>query len=110
MTFAGLAHDVVYALRLLRRQARFTLLVVLTMALGIGSTTALFSVTYGVLLKRWPWPGAERLVLLKERRGGHAPRFGSFSNAAYLAWRDKPETIEEIAAWSPRTGTLTGAG
>ena len=102
--------DILYALRLLKRQFRFTLLVVLTMAIGIGSTTALFSVTYGVLLKPLPWPTADRLIVLKERRGGHAPRFGSFSNAAYLAWRDQPGMIDEIAAWSPRTVTLTGEG
>jgi predicted permease len=103
-------NDLHYALRLLRRQLRFSLLVILTMALGIGATTALFGVTYGVLLKPLPWPGADRLLVLKEARGSNAPRFGSFSNAAYLAWRDHPETIEEIAAWTPRTATLTGGG
>ena len=102
--------DFRYALRLLRRQPRFSWLVVLTMALGIGATTALFGVTYGVLLKPLPWANADRLVLLKETRGSHAPRFGSFSNAAYLAWREQPQAIEEIAAWTPRTATLTGAG
>jgi hypothetical protein len=107
---AGVAQDMVYALRLLRRQPRFAALVIVTLALSIGATTALFSVTYSVLLKPLPWNGAERLVLLKETRGGRAPRFGSFSNAAYLAWRDQPSTIEDIGAWSPRTVTLTGVG
>lgn len=92
------------------RVSRASILIVLTMALGIGATTALFSVTYGVLLKPLPWDSADRLVLLKERRGGHAPRFGSFSNAAYLAWRDQPSTNADIAAWTPRTATLSGDG
>jgi len=108
--FAGVLHDVRYAFRLLRRQPRFAALVILTMALGISTTTALFSVTYGVLMKPLPWPGADRLVVLKETRGGRSPRFGSFSNAAYLAWREDAKTIEEIGAWTGASPTLTGAG
>ena len=103
-------HDIRFAARLLRRQPRYTLLVVLTMALGIGATTALFSVTYGVLIKPLPWPDAGRLVVLAETRGGNRPRFGSFSSAAFLAWREHATTIEALAAWSPRTVTLAGAG
>jgi putative ABC transport system permease protein len=107
---AGLGHDVRYAYRLLSRQPAFALLVVLTMTLGIGATTALFTVTYGVLMRPLPWPDADRIVVLHEKRGGRAPRFGSFSNTAYLAWRDRADTVEEIAAWRPQTFTLTGAG
>ena len=105
---ASLRHDLGYAGRLLRRQPRFALLVIFTMALGIGTTTTLFSVTYGVLMKPLPWADSDRLVTLKETRGGHAPRFGSFSNAAYLAWREQASTIEEIGAWSARLMTVTG--
>ena len=75
--------DIRYAARLLTRQPGFTLLAAVTMALGIGATTTLFSVTYGVLVKPLPWPGGDRLVLLKETRGGNPPRFGSFTNTAY---------------------------
>lgn len=103
----GLFHDVRYAIRQLIRQPRFALLVIVTMALGVGATTALFSVTYGVLMKPLPWPAAERLVILKETRGGRAPRFGSFSNTAYVAWREDAKLIDEIGAWTPRTATLT---
>lgn len=108
--FAGLAQDIRYASRILLRQPRYTLLVCLTMALGIGASTLLFSVTYGVLMKPLPWPRSERLVLLKETRGGNAPRFGAFSNAAYHAWRENPATIDGIGGWSQRTATLAGAG
>ncbi len=107
---AGFAHDVRYGFRLLRRQPRFTLLASATMALGIGATTVLFSVAYGVLMKPLPWDGAERLVVLKETRGGRPPRFNAFSNAAYVAWREQATTIDGIAAWSQRTVTLTGQG
>jgi putative ABC transport system permease protein len=108
--FAGIGQDVRYSLRLLRRQARYAVLVILTMALSIGATTTLFSVTYGVLMRPLPWPAADRLVVLKETRGGRAPRFGDVTNAAYVAWRDDAKTIDGIAAWSLRTSTLTGAG
>ena len=46
----------------------------------------------------------------EETRGGSAPRFGAFTNAAYLAWREEAATIEHIAAWSQRPVTLTGVG
>ncbi|PYV06927.1 MAG: hypothetical protein DMG10_00485 [Acidobacteria bacterium] len=107
---AGLSQDVNYSLRLLRRQPRFALLVTLTMALGICATTVLFSVTYSVLMKPLPWPNADRIVRLKETRGGIAPRFNSFTNAAYVAWGDEADTIETLAAWSLRAMTLSGAG
>lgn len=102
--------DFRYAARLLSRQPRFTLLATLTMALGIGATTTLFNVTYGVLVKPLPWPGGDRLVLLKETRGGNPPRFGAFTNTAYFAWRDHASTIEDLAAWSQANVTLSGAG
>ena len=102
--------DFHYALRLLRRQPRQALLTILTMALGIGATTVLFTVTYGVLMKPLPWPNSERIVVLKETRGGSAPRFGAFTNAAYLAWREQAATVEQIAAWTQRVATLSGAG
>ena len=108
--FAGMAHDVRYAARLLRRQPRYALVATLTIALAIGAATTLFSVAYGVLMKPLPWADADRLIVLKEKRGPHAPRFGSISNAAYLAWRDTAGTIEDIAAWSSGTVTMAGVG
>jgi predicted permease len=83
---------------------------IVTMAIGIGATTVLFSLTYGVLLKPLPWPNANRVLVLKETRGGNAPRFGEFTNAAYLAWREQPAVIENIAGWSQRAVTLSGNG
>ena len=106
---AGLGQDVRYAARLLRRQGRHALLVIVTMALGIAAATVLFSVTYAVLGRPLPWPDADRLVVLKETRGGRAPRFGAFSNAALVAWRDEAHTVDHLAAWSQRSVTLDGA-
>ena len=106
---SGFLQDLRYAARLARRQPRHALLTIGMTALGIGATTALFSVAYGVLWKPLPWPHADRVVVLKETRGGNPPRFGAFSNAAYLAWREQPATIDDIAAWSQRVVTLSGA-
>lgn len=102
--------DFQYAVRLLLRQPRHALLTITTMALGIGATTVLFSVTYGVLMKPLPWPNSDRIVVLKETRGGSAPRFGAFTNTAYLAWQGEAATVERLAAWSQRVVTLSGAG
>ncbi len=107
----GIAHDMRYAMRLLRRRPGYTLVAVLTMALGIGATTALFSVAHGVLLKPLPWPDADRLVRLSETRPGGTNRFPwVMTNATYLAWQEQPSTIEEMAAWRGDTVTMTGAG
>lgn len=87
--FTGMAHDVRYAWRVLRRQPGHAAAAIATMGLGIGATTIIFSVLYGVLLKPLPWPGADRLVRLSETRQGGANRFGSIlTNATYRAWRD----------------------
>ena len=109
-TLAGVSQDIRYAVRMVLRQPRFASLVVCTVAAGIAATTTVFSVTYGVLVSPLPWPDSHRLVVLKETRGGRSPRFGAFTNAAYLAWREQASTIEEMAAWSSRSVILAGAG
>src|SRR5262245_11499426 len=90
-----------YARRALGRSLGFTSVAVLTLALGIGATTALFSVTYGVLLRPLPWPEPDRLVRLTETRQGRSGRVpGTISNASYLAWSDRPGTIEAIGGYN----------
>lgn len=106
----GVVQDLDYAFRLLRREPRSACLTVALLAIAIGATTALFSVTYGVLVRPLPWPAADRLVVLDETRGGNAARFGHISNTAYLAWRDGATTLAGLAAWSTRLVTLSGAG
>lgn len=107
----GIAQDIRYSLRLLRRQPGFTLVAVLTTALGIGATTTLFSITYGVLLKPLPWPDAARLVRVSESRQGHEPRVrGTITNATYIEWHAQPTTIEEIGGWRSVTTTAVIGG
>jgi putative ABC transport system permease protein len=110
---AGLMQDIRYAARVLRRQPGFALVAMLTMALGIGAATALFSVTYGVLLKPLPWPEPDRLVRVTETRTGREPRVrGTMSNGPYHTWTAEHSTIEAIGGWlngSSSTIAIDGA-
>jgi len=83
--------DLRYALRTLARSPGFTLAAVLTLALGIGANTAVFSVVEGVLLRSLPFPGAERLLLILSRSGTSPLR-------AYETWRTATGAFEDMAA------------
>jgi hypothetical protein len=108
---AGLMQDVRYGVRLLHRQPGFAAVAILTMAVGIGATTMLFSVAYGVLLKPLPWSDAAQLVRVTEIRQGRPGRvLGTVSNGTFLAWRDHRSTIEDLGGWLTQTATLTSAG
>ncbi|HJZ78651.1 MAG TPA: ABC transporter permease [Vicinamibacterales bacterium] len=109
--FAGSLADVRYGLRLLRRQPGFAAIAILTIALGVGATTMLFSVASGVLLKPLPWPDADRLMRVTETRQGRTGRVpGTISNGTFHAWRDHPATIDGVGGWLTQTATLSGAG
>jgi putative ABC transport system permease protein len=108
---AGLMQDVRYGVRLLRRQPGTAAIAILTMALGIGATTTLFSVAYGVLLKPLPWSDPAGLVRVTETREGRSGRvLGTVSNGTFRAWREHRSTIEDLGGWRNETVTLTGAG
>jgi predicted permease len=103
--------DVRYAVRSLTRSRGFTAVALVTIALAVGTTTTLFSIGYGVLSRPLPWPEADRLVRLEERRGGNPGRIPwTISNAAYHAWREHATTIEGLGAWRAHQMTLTGQG
>ena len=107
---SGALQDLRYAVRLACLQPRHALLTIAIAALGIAVTTVLFTVTYGVLFRPLPWPNGERLITLREMRGANSPRFGEFTNAAYVAWREHASTLDDIAAWSTSRMILSGAG
>jgi hypothetical protein len=105
---ADLLHDIRYALRSLRRSPGFALAAILTLGLGIGANTAIFSVVHGVLLRPLPYPEPERLVML----WGHHPTIGreTASLPDFLDWRRQARSFDAIAAWANASYNLTGAG
>ena len=100
--------DVRHAARVFRKQPAFAAAAVLTLALGIGATTAIFSVVYGVLLKPLPFQEPERLVSLQQI----APH-GAGTNhgrGTYLTYRENQQVFEGIGAWDPTDVSITGGG
>jgi predicted permease len=100
--------DIRYALRVLRKSPGFTLVAVLTLALGIGANTALFSVVNGVLLNPLPYPHPDQLVSM----GEHDPPFreSSISYPNFLDWVRENHSFQSLAAYRRNDFSLTGSG
>jgi predicted permease len=104
-----LLQDVRYGARMLLKSPGFTLVAVITLALGIGATTTIFSLVNGYLLRQLPYPDSERLVLINEISAQRGP-MGGISFANLLDWREQNQVFTGIAAWSNGSYTLTGDG
>src|SRR5215471_14922826 len=104
----GLAQDFRYALRQLRKNPGFTTVAALTLALGIGANTAIFSVVNAVLLNPLPFQNANRIVSLFEA----TPNFpqGSISYPNFLDWQRDNRAFEAMAAFHWTDGAITGVG
>src|SRR3954465_271946 len=100
--------DLRYAARMLRKQPGFALVVVVTLALGIGANTTSFSVINAVLLRSLPYPQPERLVVLFETSKEVPTMAVPFPD--YLDWRARQTVFEDVAARMPVGGILTGEG
>src|SRR6516225_1969701 len=100
--------DVRYGARLLWKNPGFTIIAVLTLALGIGANTALFSVVNGVLLSPLPYQQPERLVALYTSRATFDR--GSISYPNFIDWRRGTRTVAQIAAYRSDDFNLTGQG
>ena len=102
-----LIRDFRYAVRTLRKNLSFSATAVLTLALGIGATTAIFSVVYSVLIKPLPYPNADELVRIRHSDiGGER----AFSETMYLTYRDENRTFASIGLWHETSATLTDRG
>jgi predicted permease len=107
--FVDLWQDVRYTARVLRKQPAFTAAAILTLALGIGATAAIFSVVNGVLIKPLPYPDADALVRIVHSIGGIQQPF--FSDAIFLNYAENTRTFEDLGVWNPGArATITGAG
>jgi putative ABC transport system permease protein len=101
--------DLRYGVRMLRKNPGFTAIAVLTLALGIGANTAIFSVVNAVLLRPFPYKAPERLVTVQERVAGGAGFSPSYPN--FADWRIQNTAFDSIAAVrSNESFNFTGAG
>ncbi len=111
MRFDDLRQDLRHTLRQLRKDPGFTAVALLTLALGIGANSAIFSVVNGVLLRPLPYPEPDRLVILWEdytARGGPEREWHSYPN--FADWRAESRSFEEMAVWQGGQPILTGSG
>ena len=106
-----LIHDLRYGLRMLAKNPGFTLVAVLTLALGIGANTAIFSVVNAVLLRPLPYPHSDRLVTIWmtiPEMGYSGP--GAVCDPDYREWESQNRVFDGIAAFHGQTANLTGSG
>ena len=108
--FPSLLQDVRYSLRLLWRTPATTAIALLTLALGIGANTAIFSVIDGVLLRPLQYPQPDRLYLILHRDADSADAFGAATPGNFYDIAHAAQTFSSLAAYSGAAETMTGKG
>ena len=106
----NLLFDLRYAVRSLRKAPVFTAVAVLTLALGVGANTAVFSLINAVLLCPLPYPEPDRLVLIWESAPFFGVRDSPVAPANYVDWRLRGRSFEEMGAIEERSYRLIGEG
>jgi putative ABC transport system permease protein len=106
---SALLHDIRYALRTIRLTPGFTTVATLTLALGIGVTTVMFSVVDGILLRPLPYASGDRLVSLREIQETSGETPAAFPE--YLLWKEQSRPVlSDVAAWFQAQTPLSGSG
>jgi putative ABC transport system permease protein len=96
--------DTRYGLRMLAKSPGFTAVAVLTLALGIGANTAIFSVVYGALLAPLPYPKPDQLVMVWSTVNGHR---NVLSAGDFLEWKRQSTAFQDLVAWTGGTFSLS---
>jgi len=105
-----LKQDLSYALRMLLKHPRFTIVAVFSLAIGIGANTAIFSVTNALLFRPLPYKDADRIAILWQRSPGLNVAQDWFSPGQYLDLKAENRSFDEIAATIDASFNLTGQG
>jgi putative ABC transport system permease protein len=100
--------DLRYGTRTLLQRPAFTAIAVLTLARGIGATTAIFSVVDAVLLKPLPFPEPNRLVMLWESNERRNLPFMNVAPPNFADWRERSRSFDRMGAWREQAYTLAG--
>ena len=108
LMFGDLQKDIQYAFRVLRKSPGFTAIAVLTLALGIGANTAMFSIVNTILLQPLPYQDAERMVIVRDVQEVITSAPASYPK--YMDWKAQEQIFEDLAAYVTRGAILTGEG
>jgi predicted permease len=106
----SVAQDVRYGIRALRKSPGFTVVAIVTLMLGIGVNTALFTIVHGVLLNPLPFPRPHRLVSLWEENVVEAYAYNPVSGGVFADWQKQAKSFEQMALIGEDTANLSGAG
>ena len=109
-TMNTLFKDIRYGIRSLLKHPGFTAMVVITLALGIGANTAIFSVVNAVLLRPLPFKNPNRLMWLRETRADEAIKDMPVSPPTFIDWQEQQKSFDELAGYSEEALILTGQG
>ncbi|HKC89470.1 MAG TPA: ADOP family duplicated permease, partial [Blastocatellia bacterium] len=104
----SLLGDLRFGFRMLRKHPVFTTIAIITLALGIGANTAIFSVVNAVLLRALPVADPDRLVMVYEANMARGFNRGSVAPGNYLSWKAQQSIFEEIGAFGAQSFTLAG--
>src|SRR6266513_60712 len=104
-----LFNDIRYAIRSLLKRPGFTAIAVITLALGIGASTAIFSVVHAVLIRPLPYRNSDRVVWLSNRNPALGVSGTFLNDADILDYRDQAQSFDQIASWGTLPLNLYGA-